>query len=385
MDNNSAIVRRWYANILTLLAFLNPFMDLTKGWSVHRFHRRSSTTPRWASAVLDDEMPSLYKEQEKLLINRGEIEGKLMANTFKPLETNVVKGAGSGGGFGAKSGAGTAQLKTQAKAHAKTFRNEGVVRIDGVLSDKNADALRSYLYEMRQESEDLVREGKIRPIDRFADVLLKKNRCDMPVPLGTELVAEALNEVLVKSSIGNLVKSVLGDKAVLYELSCLMSDPGSQRQVVHPDNPYIEGQTDPTLCTCFIALQDITLEMGPTTWIPRTHTKEMHEQFQDESESSSSEEESGKDRLLRTQPSVIGILPKGSCGFYDSRLLHCGGANQSDQSRALFYFSFKNPKIGYPGNPGSIRKELASQSLTLKDITDDLKKYSKGKATQHLL
>lgn len=48
---------------------------------------------------------------------------------------------------------------------------------------------------------------------------------------------------------------------------------------------------------------------------------------------------------------VLGLLPKGCCAIFDSRTLHCGGANRSDTSRALFYFTFKNPKIGDPGNP----------------------------------
>jgi len=349
--------------------------------------RRQYAAAATAGGIVDDEMPSLYKEQEKLLISRGELEGRLMANTFTPLQSNKVKGAGSSGGFGAKkAGSGSSQLKAQAKAHAKTMQEAGVVRIDNVLSGETADAMRSLVYDMRHESEALVREGKIKPIDRFADVLLKKNRCDMPLPLGMDLmVAEALNEALLKSPVGRMLSSLLGDEAVLYELSCLMSDPGSQRQVVHPDTPYIENQDFATMYTCFVALQDITIDMGPTTWIPGTHTKAIHQVFQDDNNSESDgKNENGKDRLLRTQPSVIGVLPKGSCGIYDSRLLHCGGANQSDQSRALFYFTWKNPKVGYPGNPGSIRKELIGK-ITLKDVTDDLKRYATGKPTTILL
>jgi ectoine hydroxylase-related dioxygenase (phytanoyl-CoA dioxygenase family) len=74
--------------------------------------------------------------------------------------------------------------------------------------------------------------------------------------------------------------SLLGKDAILYELSCMMRDPNSQRQVVHPDTPHKE---EAVLYTCFVALQDISIDMGPTTWLPRTHTQEMHERFQDES------------------------------------------------------------------------------------------------------
>jgi hypothetical protein len=79
------------------------------------------------------------------------------------------------------------------------------------------------------------------------------------------------------------------------------------------------------------------------------------------------------------------MLPKGSCGIFDSRLLHCGGANRSadDTTRAIFYFSFKNPKIGYPGNPPSIRPELVSK-LTLDVLCKDLEGYPKGKGCPEL-
>ena len=333
----------------------------------------------------------LYKEQEKLLISRGELEGQLMTQKQPtPIQTTqVVKGSGSSkarrgsGGVGFASGssssttttkAGRQRLKEQAKAYAQVLKEDGVVRIDNVLSDNTADEMRAFVYDMRLESEELIRKGEIKTIDRFADVLLKTNRCDMPIPLGSGLVSHALSEVLIQSPVGNLISLLLDESAVLYELSCLMSDPGSQRQVVHPDTPYNENNDDPVLYTCFIALQDITMDMGPTTWLPQTHTKEMHDIFQKDSK----DEARGKDWLLQTQPSVLGTLPKGSCGIYDSRLLHCGGANHSDQSRALFYLSFKNPVMGYPGNPASIRKELIGQ-LTLKDLTDDLTRHAKGK------
>ncbi|KAL7561808.1 hypothetical protein ACA910_013344 [Epithemia clementina (nom. ined.)] len=355
----------------------------------------------------------LYREQENLLIRRGQLEGKLMSQIPPtPLQAPSLKGVGKGrggggggGGFGGGGGGGsksasakkttstittTATItkagqqvwKAQAKVQAKVLKEEGVVRIDRVLSDTTADRLRSFLYDMRAESETLVRTGQVPSMDRFADVLLKTNRCDMPIPLGSDLVvANALAEVLLTSPVGHVISLLLGDAAVLYEFSCLMSDPGSQRQVVHPDNPCHEQQSDnttnePILYTCFIALQDITWDMGPTSWLPRTHTKEMHAIFQN------NDLEKGKDWLLQNHPSVVGILPKGSCAIFDSRTLHCGGANESNTSRALFYFSFKNPNIGYPGNPASIRQELTGPNqLTLKEMKEDLLRHVQGKPT----
>ena len=279
--------------------------------------------------------------------------------------------SGKAGGFGKASGSSKASSKVEGKAYAKILKKEGVIRLDNVLSSNTADALRDYLYDLRKQSEQDVADGNVKPIERYAQVLLKHNRCDLTIPLGTDpIVTTALNESLRKSPLGGILSSIFGDEAILHEFSCLMSDVGSQRQVIHPDTPFVDGK-GPVLYTCFIALQDVTMDMGPTTWLPRTHTKEAHVAFKDVYY---------KDELIQKQPAVLGLLPKGSCGIFDSRLLHCGTANRSNEgkSRALFYFSFKNPEVGYTGNPASIRLELGAENVQLGPLVDDLESFERG-------
>lgn len=323
----------------------------------------------------------LYLEQEKLIVRRGEFEETVMSKGAKPLKASKVKvrGTGSAGGFGKGGGAGGTSGKKQAfkaegKTHAKVLKRDGVVGIDNVLSSDTADRMREYVYDRRRTSEEEVEAGIVQPLQRFADVLLKKDRCDLTIPLGDDVVSDALDEVLRNSGAGQTIASILSDDAVLYELSCLMSDPGSQRQVIHPDTPFIEGR-GPVLYTCFIALQDVRLDMGPTTWLPKTHTAEAHEAFLD---TDSSNGESRKDALITNGKAVLGTLSKGSCAIFDSRCLHCGTANKSMDSRALFYFSFKNPEVGYPGNPASIRPELGAAKVSFKALEEDLESRSKG-------
>jgi hypothetical protein len=310
-----------------------------------------------------EEAISLYKEQEQLLVKRGIVEAKLMQHTASPLQPSVSKGTGITKGFAANkstAGAKPSDLKVAAKIHAKELQTVGVVRIDNVLTSDMADRLREYVIKLRILSEEQVRNNQVKSIERFANVLLKENRCDLTIPLEDEIVVTTLLWIFQRTPLTRTASSILGKDAGLYELSCLISDPGSQRQVTHPDTPCSATNDEPVLYTCFIALQDITIDMGPTTWIPNTHNVKAHETFQDNTVDPSSGE-CPKDTLLRTQPAVLGLLPKGSCAIYDSRLLHCGGSNASNTSRALFYFSFKSPKVGYPGNPGSIRRELISK------------------------
>jgi ectoine hydroxylase-related dioxygenase (phytanoyl-CoA dioxygenase family) len=352
-------------------AFLSPIKN-----SINTYHRNRSR------CLLSDSSNLLYQEAEKVLVNRGELEETLVTDAI-PIEANVVKlkGVGKAGGFGGGSTSSASSLKktnkAEAKAHSKVLLEEGVVRIDNVLSDNVADQLRSYLYDLRQTSEQEVENGQVQPMDRFANVLLKKNRCDLTIPLGNDIVSQALNEALRLSSVGATISSILGEDCILHEFSCLMSDPGSQRQVIHPDTPFIPGK-GPVLYTCFIALQDVRPDMGPTVWFPKTHTDEAHITFKNDSVDLVTGE-SKKDQFIRSRKAVLGLLPKGSCAIFDSRLLHCGTGNQSDESRALFYFSFKNPSVGYTGNPASIRPEVGKAMMNMKTLVSDLETISKGK------
>ena len=318
------------------------------------------------------------------LVERGKFEGELLLSNTKnppaPLESNDIKGVGGGGGFGGKS-----LLAPQGKAHASVLKRNGVVRIDNVLSAELADEIRENAYALREESEELVKSGRVRSIDLFADVLLSDNRRDMTLPLGAddkdtrEWMVKALASVLLDSSVGSTYQTLCGKKAILREWSCLMSDPSSNRQVIHPDTPYSK---DAFFYTCFIALQDISLDMGPTTWMPKTHdSPEIHAQYLDKKKSAN-EEFSPKDKLIASTPVVLGTLTKGSCAIFDSRLLHAGGANTSSKSRALLYFTFQNSKVARQGgHPGSLLKNLADK-WTLQQLQQELTKYQKGKVSK---
>lgn len=370
---------------LLIAATLFLEVALTKvvvdGFSIGTFSQISTIsqtrTRQKTTFRLFDALPSLYQEQERLLVERGVVESNLMAKNGSPISPSISKGTTAAKGFGASSGMKPAEAKAAAKVHAKELRKSGVVRIDDIFPGDMADELREYVFDLRKRSEEQVQSGKARQIERFADVLLKENRCDLTIPIEDEVVVNALLHAIQKTPVGKMMSSMLGKEAGLYELSCLISDKGSNRQVVHPDTPCTSDDDEAVLYTCFIALQDIDLTMGPTTWLPETHNTKAHELFKDDYVPPSSGE-SSKDKLLRTTPAVLGVLPKGSCAIFDSRLLHCGGANTSDTSRALFYFSFKNSKIGYPGNPASIRPELSSK-YTITTLEKELKDRKKKK------
>lgn len=386
------------SSILTMLAILAMIIPISSSF-VSPQTTTAAITPRLF--ISSDISNLLYEEQESIIVRRGILEESLLTNVTPLTAPQIkVRGTGKAGGFGnsASGGGGsgrstTSSSKAEGREHAKVIIREGVLRIDDVISTAIVDKLRDHLYTLRQTSEEEIATGKVRPIQRFAQVLLKQNRCDLTIPLGVpghEIITVALEEIICNSPIGSTISSLLGKDAILHELSCLISDPGSQRQVIHPDTPHVDGdgRDGPAVLTCFVALQDITVDMGPTVWLPKTHNKVSHDMFTNSMMGSGSKdgESSPKDILISTHPGpVMGLLPKGSCVIFDSRILHCGSANQSMASRALFYFSFKDSSVGYAGNPQSIRMELGKAKVTLGELIDELTTFDMGRGSSPLI
>ena len=65
--------------------------------------------------------------------------------------------------------------------------------------------------------------------------------------------------------------------------------------------------------------------MGHTTFIPRTHTPDAHLLW--------NRGQKQKESLIASLPAVQSGLKKGDVVIFDSRLLHCGGSNDSQKRR----------------------------------------------------
>jgi hypothetical protein len=115
---------------------------------------------------------SLYADQERVIVARGELEETLMPPPV-PLEAakrGSAAGAG-GGGFGAastsKKGV-SKQHAAEAKVLAKELRREGVIRIDNVLSHETADELLAFATELRKQATHEVESGAMPSLQRFS-------------------------------------------------------------------------------------------------------------------------------------------------------------------------------------------------------------------------
>jgi hypothetical protein len=209
----------------------------------------------------------------------------------------------------------------------QTIRHDGVVRINKALPPHLCDQLKSVVdQELATKVEQLNMDGfqaaQAGEPGGFGRVYSRKNRYDLYVK-NKGVYAEA-TKLLLEGSVGDFFRNLfLSDTpntpnnsaqsdqsdqsdqlattihpsmqhlamsernasgvvanepvvASLWEYSTMTSDPNSPRQPIHPDNSWTE---QPVLYTAFVALQDITAEMGPTLFLPGTQTQECHGKF----------------------------------------------------------------------------------------------------------
>ena len=276
-----------------------------------------------------------------------------------------------------------------------SLMENGVVRMNNVLSSQTANEMIHYVDKLLLDTTFAVEEGIFPREALFGTVYGKQNRWDLLLPIEEVVVSQqqkqqkqphlmkkALSECLHPGSpIAQTIESILGKDAELYELSTLISDPGSLPQPLHPDIQYQD--TLHPLLTCFIALQDVERNMGPTLFMKSSATQEFHDDLHNR------HLDVNATGLIATSYNELGTLNQGDCSLYSAMTLHCGSANKSkNQRRRLFYFSFMNKALfrGEEGGDGgdggggrkyvSIRPEIEQRHLSLRNIQGMIEEWN---------
>merc|ERR1712137_21778 len=89
--------------------------------------------------------------------------------------------------------------------------------------------------------------------------------------------------------------------------------------------------------TTFIALQDVSADMGPTEVFPRTHTPEIAEQVRKALKNNKVANQDYADYF--EWPSHRILLRKGDAAIVDCHLFHRGGPNWATVPRLLVHFT----------------------------------------------
>ena len=251
----------------------------------------------------------------------------------------------------------------------------GVVRVNGCASPYSIAGLLDHIDAKLAEAEANVAAT---PTDHeatkfFGRVRRPINRTDLKLEL-LEPVAAVVAEAL--KPLRAVCSDILSADAELFELGVFISEPNAPRQGVHPDTKFTPKAI---ACSIFVALQDIDASMGPTEFFPGTHYETAHTALQTRTQRATSalageapscgatDATMGpRERLLRSAPRHLATLRRGDAVMFDTRCLHCGGANESSRRRVLLYVSFRLPGAHTPYGRGSLDEEIQSRSLALR-------------------
>eukprot|EP00956_Cyclotella_meneghiniana_P001845 scaffold2028_cov74-Cyclotella_meneghiniana.AAC.5 len=368
------------AILLTGLFFTHAFAPHSQSYPI----TKTSTCRRASISAAD----LLYQDQQDALLRRALHEQQIIHSTSKNgvleslIAPKVKAVAKSGTGFASASSK-SSQVRI-AQQMAKIVHKDGILRIDDALSPETCDALRVYVLEQQGLAKVATDENSNLSNIYYGVENRRKGRCDLQLSLlrgGFALdfndayeekgfpLADSLNQLLgEKGTLRHLYEQLVTTEGEFYELAAVITDPGSNRQTIHPDLPW--NRLAP-LYVIFLALQDVTVEMGPTCFLTGSQSEKINELF-------NCGNAIQKDEVLAKSTAKLSTLNKGDCVLFDARILHCGNANESSETRALFNFSFRNPKVtGDLGYKGSMRSGY-EQSMTLKDVHDAMVAYDGG-------
>ena len=212
---------------------------------------------------------------------------------------------------------------------ATAIASDGLAQVDGLLPKALCKSLLAHVNHVLTIEDERVGEQRE---SMLGAVLCRQKRYDLKLDLTEDLVNEAFQTVL--SAVGPSIVRLLGAHADLFELGALISDDGSAQQPLHPDTPWTRSIS---VVTVIVALQDVDIQMGPTIYLPRTHTQRARAAMW-------GFDPKGDDEISEVIAESTLRIPLPKCGdgvLFDSRTMHCGGANASKRRRVLFYFSFK--------------------------------------------
>lgn len=245
------------------------------------------------------------------------------------------------------------------------FDLDGCCIVEGAIPVSHCEVLTDFvdaeLFEARRHvAESGFDEAKYTG-EVFGKLRCREQRWDLKLPLQGPVMA-AMS--CVGQSLGSFLVELVGEDAMLTELSSIVSDPGAQQQPLHADTMLLH----PGMMSILIALQPITPAMGPTVICPRTvgfAGSGLLQKLKPEGADETTAVISGyQDHVIDALGGVHVSCEAGTAVLYDSRLIHCGGANllgcEGGARRRLLVATFVDlRRRSTPrGSACTIRKEL---------------------------
>lgn len=268
--------------------------------------------------------------------------------------------------------------------------SDGYIVVTDLLSDLQCDALREHILRTSDEGKAKGRN------DLFGNIQEQENRTDLKLDM-CQPVLDSINSWGARC--GPVLDRILEGTGKLVELAAITSGKGAVAQPVHADTMHgvtrflqsdvvlpttTRERTDSSdseedenaandlgkviqtvatntslIFTSLIALQDVDADMGPTHVWPKTHTVEHHATLWNTHIGGKLDVDAA-DAAFGVQHKKM-CLKKGDLVLYDSRVMHCGGANNSEKRRSVFCISCMGDGIRPDGTTWTMLKSFKNK------------------------
>lgn len=221
----------------------------------------------------------------------------------------------------------------------QAYRETGYLVVDRLIRQSKLDEIRNGLAAIANgevttfPTADVELEPGAK--EQSLSTVRKLNRCAENDALFRELAADA--------AILDIVQSLIGPDIKLFGSQCFMKPPGGVEKPYHQDSAYFPIEPF-DLVTCWIALDDVTVDNGCMWVIPGSHRNGILDHSQAWMVGNRRDKQVPGDKLDLNREVPI-VMSAGSCSFHHSVLLHRSGPNRTDRPRrglAVHYMSARS-------------------------------------------
>jgi ectoine hydroxylase-related dioxygenase (phytanoyl-CoA dioxygenase family) len=220
------------------------------------------------------------------------------------------------------------------------FHENGYVKGGRVLDSRQIEALRAALERIRTGENP--RLGELYEIDEDYRRAPDQNVFHF---LGAWLIEAAFHDILWHPAITVKASQLLGTPRVRLWHDQVFYKPARHPGVVtwHQDYSYWTRAAPPRHVTCWIGLDDSTLENGCVHYVPKSHRWNLLPKVSLTQDMDAIKSVMTPEQLAEFRPAPM-ILKAGECTFHHSHMLHGSWGNASDRPRRAVVLNFMHPE-----------------------------------------
>jgi ectoine hydroxylase-related dioxygenase (phytanoyl-CoA dioxygenase family) len=219
------------------------------------------------------------------------------------------------------------------------YRDNGFVRVRGILSETEADTFRDVALDISKRNP-----------------AMGGNIFDQHVNVWTE--NEDIRPLTLHSTIAQVAQALVGGPLRLWHDHILIKQPHNNAATeFHQDQPYWPHLDSPDPISCWVALCDVPVERGCMTFLPGSHRRtDLTAQNLGDAGSLFSLAPD-----LQWSERVTVPLRKGDCTFHHGRCAHMATPNFTDDPRVAHVIIYINEGTRYAQRPHIVTDPLNLQ------------------------